>query len=206
MTGLIMKDLLNIKCQAKIYLAILAIWVGVTVINGSFEAFLGFMAMLAVMIPITLMSYDEKNNWTGYALTMPVRRRDIVLSKYIGTIGILTAIGVVLFIFGIFLGGGQYRLQIIIFFSISVILDSITLAVTFKWGVEKGRVVFAGAFMISAVIVFLMARGLLEGGVPFLTEVSLSLGAISALSLLAAAAAAVISVIISKKIFEGKDF
>ena len=41
------------------------------------------MILFTIMIPMVAMSYDDKSKWDRYALTMPVSRRDMVLSKYL---------------------------------------------------------------------------------------------------------------------------
>lgn len=46
--------------------------------------FMGAMIMvMCAILPTTFMSYDEKAKWDKYALSMPLSRDDMVISKYI---------------------------------------------------------------------------------------------------------------------------
>ena len=45
---------------------------------------------ISSIIPVNLLSYDEKSNWSLYACTFPCSRKEIVSSKYILTVCTLT--------------------------------------------------------------------------------------------------------------------
>lgn len=143
MTGLILKDLLNLKRHSKMYLIIIAFYIVLGAVNGDFVMFGSMITVLAAMMPITSIAYDEKNNWDRYALTMPVSRMNLVFSRYalgliflaasfaitilsMATIGKTPLIGAVAFGAGIFAAG--------------IIFMDIVLPIIFKYGVEKGRI------------------------------------------------------------------
>ena len=83
MIGLLLKDLLNLKQQVKLFAVLLVIWAAIALISHNDSYFSGFVMIFSVMIPITSMSYDEKDHWERFALTMPLTRRDIVMAKYL---------------------------------------------------------------------------------------------------------------------------
>ena len=58
MIGLIIKDLINLKKLSKIYLLLMAFYFIVGMAGGNQDMFSGMVVMLAVMIPITALSYD----------------------------------------------------------------------------------------------------------------------------------------------------
>ena len=89
MIGLILKDIYNLKKQSKIYLILLVFYFFMGMANRSISMFGTMLSVLAAMLPVTAMAYDEKNNWERYALTMPLSRKDMVLSRYI--LGLLFA-------------------------------------------------------------------------------------------------------------------
>lgn len=45
--------------------------------------FFNVYVLFSVMIPMSAIAYDDKAKWDRYALTMPVSRRDLVISKYL---------------------------------------------------------------------------------------------------------------------------
>lgn len=46
-------------------------------------------AFISMMMFMTTFSYDEYNKWDAYAVTLPLEKKDVVLSKYVGSILLL---------------------------------------------------------------------------------------------------------------------
>ncbi len=90
MKGLILKDLLNLRKQARIILLFVGFYFVLGMINQSGDSFGGVVALLFAMLAVTAMAYDERAGWDKYALTMPVSRRDLVVSKYL--LGVLLSL------------------------------------------------------------------------------------------------------------------
>ena len=59
MKGLLMKDIILLRPQLKIYLIILVFWFLIAMWNGQPGFFGGLMAMFALMIPMTTVAYDD---------------------------------------------------------------------------------------------------------------------------------------------------
>ena len=74
MWGLIVKDLKNLKTQAKLFLVIAAVYLLFGIQSGNFMMLGGFAILLAAILPVTALAYDERSKWERYALTMPVTR------------------------------------------------------------------------------------------------------------------------------------
>ncbi|MEG0372022.1 MAG: ABC-2 transporter permease [Clostridium sp.] len=78
MSGLLIKDILVITKQLKIFLIIIP----VMAITGG-----GSMDMLAILmssvLPMTAIAYDERSKWNQIAVMMPYSRKDMVISKYL---------------------------------------------------------------------------------------------------------------------------
>lgn len=141
MVGLILKDLYNLKQQTRIYLLIVAIWVVCAIINKEPSFFSSIICTFTLLIPISTMAYDEKSKWNRFALTTPLSRLDIVVSKYIllGIIALfLTGISVLVNVILIKDITTSVLLPVIIN-CCALIVTSIILPVIFKFGVEKGR-------------------------------------------------------------------
>ncbi|WP_312811012.1 ABC-2 transporter permease [Sedimentibacter sp.] len=161
MIGLIIKDLINLKKLSKIYLLILLFYFIVSMAGGNQDMFGGMIVMLAVMIPITALSYDEKNKWNRYALTMPLMRGTIVLSKYILGLIFLIAAFTLAFITNIIFT------EIILYenlminlttFSVGIIMISFILPIILKFGVEKGRILMMIVIFTPVAIIVMLPK------------------------------------------------
>ena len=144
MRGLLIKDIINMKAQTKILvlLIVFQFFVAISIENTSMLG--GIIAIMAAMLPITAMAYDEKAKWDRYALTMPITRRDLVLSKYYLGLGFSVIAFALNFIINLILG--YYPLKEIllltsILFGAGILFLIFVLPVMFKYGVEKGRIV-----------------------------------------------------------------
>lgn len=170
MTGLILKDMINLKKNAKIFaaLAVLYAVMGFTSEDSSF--FSSIFTMLVAVLTLSAYSYDEMAKWDIYALTMPITREDMVRSKY-SIMLLLTFLGSVIGILfttlinavikpehlfsgmnNCFIGAGI----VIVFYSI--VLPFIT-----KLGVEKARLIFFAVYFIPAGILLFVSKAMKNG-------------------------------------------
>ena len=157
MKGLILKDLMNLKKQAYIYLALVLFYAVFALVYKNSSFFGGMLCILSAMTPITAMAYDERANWDKYALTMPVSRRDIVLSRYLLGLLCATAAFVLLVLFQTLIPykeEGMWNVSLI-FYAISIVYISLLLPILFWLGVEKGRLLMMLFLLIPILIGFL---------------------------------------------------
>lgn len=144
MIGLFIKDLLNLKSQLRFILLLLGVY-GLIAITNDNSAMLGaIIAIMGVMIPTTALSYDEKAKWDKYALSMPLSRTDLILSKYLLGIA-FSLVGFILnFLISLWIGFTSYKESLILsmlLLSAGLFFLSFVLPPMFKFGVEKGRIV-----------------------------------------------------------------
>lgn len=161
MIGLILKDLLNLKKQAKVYLILLVFYFVLGISNEDFTIAGSMIALVAVMLPITAMSYDERSKWDRYALTMPVTRMNIVASKYILGLVFLVIAFVIATLFSLFFTNIsliQNVLTNLTTLSIGIIIMSVIFPILFKFGVEKGRIFMMLILFAPTGIIALLAR------------------------------------------------
>ncbi|MEG2053338.1 MAG: ABC-2 transporter permease [Oscillospiraceae bacterium] len=161
MKGLILKDLYTIKTQAKMYLIIMFGLCAVTIINGGNGGSVGGMiCVLAAMLPITALAYDERSKWEHYALTMPVSRRDMVLSKYI--LGIIAEVATLVLSMAIMAITSKNIVEAIgvsfVFFAIGIFIMSFLLPIMFKVGVEKGRVLMIIILLLPTFLIIFLNK------------------------------------------------
>jgi hypothetical protein len=159
MKGLILKDLYVVIKQMKVLLLIVVLF---TILLGS--TFGVFLLLYCAMLPITTIAYDERAKWDKYAATMPYSRRDVVLSKYLLGLACMVVALILVFIgtlvYGVFTdavftGGSLVEMVIMLvsLFCVTLIFMAINMPIIFKWGVEKGRIIFiAGIAAFAAII------------------------------------------------------
>lgn len=160
MSGLLVKDIYNLSKNVKQLTISLALFF-VLAINMKSVTYLVFMMLiLSSMLVLTSLSYDEMAKWDKYALTMPIKRSEIVKEKYI-LFFILTFTSTLLSnIIGIILTTifDLESVKELMFSTVSIssgiiLLYSILFPVLFKLGVEKGRLMLYVIFAIPAIII-----------------------------------------------------
>lgn len=201
MTGLILKDLLNLKQQMKSLLIVLAVWLFISVMNGNGYFFGGFFVMYVVMIPMTTMSMDERSKWERYALTMPVTRTELVLSRYV--LSLLTAlVGLVLtfIVCWVMSKNPVESLNVsLALLCVGTIFASLVLPIIFKMGVDKGRIIMMIVFLVPFLLAFLLPKTGIQPNEATLAK-AIVFVPIAALVLL------ILSVYVSISIYKKKEF
>lgn len=169
--GLIIKDILQLKSYKKTLIIFIVIFI-LSSLSAEGEVSNTLIIMLTLcfgMFSIASFNYDELNKADKYILTLPITKKDIVLSKYILVIG-STVIGSII---GILLGFilsfvfNKQMPDIVEFLSIGLggilgvgIIESIQLPCIYKWGAEKGRV----QMMIVTALIALIVGGVIYIG------------------------------------------
>lgn len=203
MKGLLLKDLLNLKKQSKIYLALILFYLVFSIINNNASFFGGMVCILSAMLPITALSYDERAKWDKFALTMPVSRRDMVTSKYL--LGFLFALAgsILLFLCNLFtkIELSENMITTAVFLGIGILILSILLPLLFKFGVEKGRIIMMPIFFIPAIIVMLLSKSGINLHPPGEKMIQL----LSYTAPVVVIAIAILSIMISLKIYQKKE-
>ena len=170
--GLITKDILQLKSYKRTLIVFIIIFT-ITSISGES----GIGNILAIMLTVGFgmfsmasFNYDETTKADRYILTLPLTKKEIVLSKYILVIGstiIGSIIGMILSYIVTFVMSKQLpNIEEIISVGLGGILgigliEGIQIPCVYKWGAEKGR--------IQMVIVTALVA-LLAGGIVFIGE------------------------------------
>lgn len=152
MLGLIKKDLLLMKTNAKSLLVIFIIYL-LMAINGNFD----IVVMLPLFIMVLLIStfgYDEYNNWDAYVNALPVGRKNIILSKYLTSAILLVCSSIISCIIAYVLTFFYDKSDISHSLSYiggclcgMLIAISLMYPLIFKYGSQKGRI--AGFVLIA---------------------------------------------------------
>ena len=163
MVGLLLKDIYSLNKILKQYSISCIVFIFLSVSMKSSVYFVVMVTLMATMLIFTSLSNDEMSKWDKYALTMPIARKDIVLSKYLlftilllSGIIVSSSIGLVMTNLMSFESTKSILITSISFVGISCLLISIMLPVIFKYGVEKGRILL---YVVIAIPSFLAAGG-----------------------------------------------
>jgi hypothetical protein len=182
MVGLLLKDILNLKKYVKqiAFAMVLFVVFGINMKNPPY--IIGMMVMMSSMMVITSMGYDEQAKWDKYALTMPILKKDIVLSKYLLlVVTTLIGAGVSLFVSIImitFLDMGNIKETLLacgIIILIAILSFSLLIPVIFKVGVEKARIMMFIVFGIPSLIILGAFRLIQKYNIPKPSEAQLKM-------------------------------
>lgn len=170
--GLITKDILQLKTYKRTLIIFIVIFT-LTSISG--EGGIGKMLTIMLtlgfgMFSMASFNYDELNKADKYILTLPLTKKQVVLSKYILVICstvIGSIIGITLGVILTFTINKQVpNIEELISVGLGSVLgigliEAIQIPCVYKWGAEKGR--------IQMVIVTALVA-LLAGGIIFIGE------------------------------------
>lgn len=203
MRGLLIKDILNLKKQWYIYLFLIILFSFTSYTNGNDQLFWFVIILLGIMNPITSISFDEKAKWDKFSLTLPIKRSDLILSKYIFSYITLLLSVILYFVYLIAFGKNidkeiLYSIGIII--GISIIIQSFVLPCIFKFGSEKGRLILLAGCVIPYLIVFIQKK------YNFKAPSQELLSILPYILVVAVFVVALSSILISIKIYDKKEF
>lgn len=156
MKGLIIKDLLMVKkyCLTLVVCCLLLAVVGAFSDSDSYMLNM-YPTLLIGVIPMTLLSYDERDRWTQYSACLPYTRRQIVLVKYLDALILSTALAVLSLTVRL-IAGRMNLAAVATNWAIGLIYVTFLLPFAFRFGTEKARIVqLFGIGFIAAVSVFL---------------------------------------------------
>lgn len=149
MKGLLRKDIYMAAKYYRAVLLVVAVFLLLTIFGDGSLIFLAYPTMISGMLPITLLSYDTHFKWEQYSGTLPYTRAQLVSAKYL--MGLIFSGGVLLVCLGVLalrqiLGGGfdldAFLGAGLLCFVLSVAAPAFLLPLAFKFGPEKGRLLF----------------------------------------------------------------
>ena len=149
MKGLLLKDFYLSWRYCLAFLVIVAVFLAVSFTGDDNIFFLIYPIMIASVVPMTLLSYDEHDKWTAYSGTIPYTRTQLVSAKYLvglcfGTVAFLISMAATTV--RMLMGGGFILEQFAVVGTALLVLGclgpALILPYVFKYGAEKGRIAF----------------------------------------------------------------
>lgn len=149
MKGLLLKDAFVIRKTCKAFILLDIVFIAFSFFEGENMFFLFYPAIISGMLPMTLISLDEKEKWDQYAATLPVTRAQLVSSKYLiglfGNIIVLVLIAVAQ-AFRMSREGKfvteKYFFILVMLLSVGLMIPAILYPLVFRFGIEKGRIFY----------------------------------------------------------------
>jgi ABC-2 type transport system permease protein len=165
MKGLIIKDLINLKKYSRTVLLVIAVYIIFAFMMDSMEVFSGMIILVFAITTVSSFSYDSQSGWDTYALTLPLPKKDIVLSKYVLAL-VLAVTGTLLsillnWLFGLFKHESNFTQTLITsyaIFAVAVIFLSIMLPLIYRFGAERSRVIIIAVFAIPAAALMVLSQ------------------------------------------------
>ena len=168
MHALLYKDFRVMWKQMKAFLLLIAIFCLIPNQALNLSAF--FVVYAGLMLPMSLMSYDERAKWDTFAAMLPYASREIVLSRYLGG-GLCVALAGVLDAIGGALAAGQpfppaeRLVSLGWLFALTLAAQAILFPYLFRHGVEKARLYMMIFFVVLLALVAALA-GLAGAALP----------------------------------------
>lgn len=149
MRGLLLKDTYQFAKNCKMLLLSDLILIVVSFFSKDNIAFCMIPILTSAILPITMLSFDERCGWTEYSGALPYSESQIVSEKYL--FGLLAQSATAVLVFaalivqgmiydGVDLVGNAMVMGGI--FAVSLVIPSICMPFCLKLGVEKGRFVY----------------------------------------------------------------
>ncbi len=214
MKGLILKDLLNLKKAIKTMLIVgIAYSIFFSTVQPTFLT--GILTLLFSMQSLSSFSYDEYAKWDSYALTLPISRKDLVLSKYILFMTFPIIGSVLSIILSMIIGLFKQTLMVEEIFASAMgflfsmeILFLILLPLIFKFGIERGRIMITVVSFSIFGIGFLVIKLIQALNLPFLSleQIYALTPIIPWIALVMVALIAYLSYQVSLRIVEKKEY
>ncbi len=171
MKSLILKDLYNLRRNARSMALVLVFLAVCQIPSIGGEGFLASTVILCSMLVVTSFSFDEHYDWNRYALIMPLSRRDLVGAKYLLlaiVTGLGAAAGLVLGLAGTAVLGGDclgaapdLLGMALVAFSCGLMIGGMVIPLILRFGAEKGWLLM----ILSAAV----PTGLILGGAKLLS-------------------------------------
>ncbi len=160
MIGLLRKDLYMTWAYCRSFVVILGVFLGVGLVNGENSFFVVYPMIIGMMLPVSIISYDERFKWHIACDALPCSRAQAVSSKYILTLLLVGLVFVLtMLIQGIRLSRAGALAQLWelpgMLLPVGLVGPAVLLPVIFRLGVEKGRIfyyVLVGLVAAAAVI------------------------------------------------------
>ena len=173
MIGLLRKDLYMMWAYCRTFLLMMLIFVLVGTQQSENAFFVIFPMIIGMMLPVSLISFDERFHWNRVCDALPCSRALAVSAKYLLTLlVVLTIFALILLAQGIRLAGlgklAELGRLVPLLLPLGLLGPALLMPVIFALGVEKGRLAY---FVLVGIVTAIgVTFGMSEGAEPLKVE------------------------------------
>lgn len=158
MKGLLIKDLLYIRQMWRVLVILFLVYVALFAVAGVKNIGSGadsIIVMLTLILTINTFAYDEKSNWDGYGLSLPVGRKLAVVEKYILVLLFSGSVSLLMLAASLAPGGFtvDYGINIFAGFGIALLFPAILIPLFYKFGMQNARIAIALIFVLPVLAI-----------------------------------------------------
>ncbi len=219
MKGLLIKDFRILLHQKTTFLVIVLLGIFMSTNGGNISFSMGYMMFVSATLTITTISYDYFEKGMSFLFTFPISKKLYVVEKYLLSllIGLVVAVvGFVLNFAAVFFGAlapwDEFSVTVVTTLAVALLMIALYIPVYIKCGPEKSRVailIVIGAIAAVGYLAYLVIKvesvqkmlmplvGVLE---------NMTAGQFIAIGVAIWAVLMVISVVVSLRIMEKKEF
>ena len=147
MKGLLLKDFYMSRKTIWIYLFMIILFAAAQSANGAI-----FGMFYAIMIPVNLIAQDERDHFDSLLPMLPVSGRQRVMDKYIIS-WVMIAVALVVYFVRCLFPDAQVEIALVLMgVSIVLISQAISLPLIYRFGVERGRMIYMIAIIGQAAL------------------------------------------------------
>jgi len=208
MIGLVYKDLMVMKKTLVIYAFISLVYFYMEINRGRPGMMSAMMLITSTMVPISAIAYDERSKWDRIVNTTPLSRTEVVMAKYLLAVLLTAVSAVVIFVMYVLTGSltiADSIARVAAMILMSMLYQAFLFPTIIKFGSEKGRMIMMFIFFAPVIRIFALEKT----GIINLSAVSDLMERNTAVVpfIVAGAVAAiyVVSIVISVRIYSGKD-
>lgn len=158
MKGLLLKDFYMMRSYCRAFLVIVAVFLAGAAADSNLF-FIVYPLVMIGMLPLTLITYDEREKWDIYSGTLPYTREQLVRGKYlIGLVGVLAVLALTAAVQAVKMGisgsfsGKELLFLLLPLFGGGMLCPIFTLPLIYKFGAEKGRIIYIGSVMVFCAV------------------------------------------------------
>lgn len=169
MKAMMYADWMNFRQSLRSILFVMVVFAIAAFVWSGPMFFIFTVVFLSIMVPTTLFSADQAYGWNRLSLSMPILRRDVVGSKFVmGALVnvVLLSVSTVLTVVYVLAGATgnpsaelmENLAGILACEAVAFLMMGVLMALSFKFGIEKGRYIIMACVWVPVLGVFLLER------------------------------------------------
>ena len=167
MKGLLLKDFYMAAKYCKAVLLLVIVFLAASFLGEENIFFIVYPSMIAGIIPMSILSYEERDKWIQYSAALPYTKAQVVSSKYLLGLLFWAAAFLVSMAATAFrmIGNNSFSMDTFLVMGTALLIlgligPTFLLPFVFKFGAEKGRIAFYVMIgFVCAVITLLTGLG-----------------------------------------------